>query len=56
MAHTVKKVQKLSHIIRARVSQDLRSSIMAPDCLSLRWLPRVFTNTIAIERELEKET
>ena len=23
---------------------------------TLRWLPRVFTNTLAIERELEKET
>ena len=28
----------------------------APSDQGLRWLPRVFTNTIAIERELEKET
>ena len=24
--------------------------------MPLGWLPRVFTNTLAIERELEKET
>ena len=43
------------------VVQDINSLLSeqahkVSKALFLRWLPRVFTNTLAIKRELEKET